>query len=194
MDVIELLVADHRKVEELFEALGINVGDRAGLAGQLIDALTLHSEAEKTIVYPAMRAALGEDGPVDHALEEHAEVEQLLERLGGLLPDDAEFDKIVGTLRTNVEEHVGEEESDLFPRFRERTGDDEREQLGQQVAAMKEPGHQVSGHQVSGNQVSGKAEVSMDLSRKELYELAKDAGVEGRSKMTKEELVRALRG
>ena len=52
--------------------------------------------------------------------------------------------------------------------------------------------HRLVAGQLPYLQVSGRAEVSMDMSKDELYRKAKEAGIEGRSKMTNDELVRAL--
>ena len=183
MDVIDVLIEDHRKAQELFEALGINVGDRTALANQLVQELRQHTAAEEEVVYPAMREAAPDLGDqIDEGVEEHRQVKELLGALEGMSSDASGFDDLVGQIRDNVEHHVEEEEGEVFPRFRQASSDDERMELGRRVEARKQ----------GGAVVTGRAEVSVAMSRAELYEKAKEADIEGRSKMTKEQLVRAL--
>src|SRR5437773_8021141 len=139
MDVIDVLIEDHRKVQELFEALGINVGDRSGFAHQLSQSLRQHTSAEEAIVYPAICAALPDmGGQMTAAIEEHHQVEELLNRLDETSGGDSSFDQLIGEIRDNVERHVAEEETQVFPRFREATSEDERMRIGRQVQAMKQ--------------------------------------------------------
>ena len=192
MDVIDVLIEDHRKAQELFEALGINVGDRTALARQLAQELRQHTSAEEEAVYPAMRRALPDlSNRIDEGIEEHHQVEQLLMRLDGMSAGDTGFDDLVGEIRDDVMHHVEEEETEVLPRFREQSSEEERAEIGRRVMATKQGGGPIPMPPVA-SQVSGRAEVSMDMSKDELYERAKDADIEGRSKMTKEQLVRAL--
>jgi len=59
LDAIQLLKADHRQVEEWFAQFDKAKGDsrKAQLAAAICDALTVHTEIEEEIFYPAFLAA-----------------------------------------------------------------------------------------------------------------------------------------
>ena len=65
MDVIDVLIEDHRKAQELFEALGIAVGDRTALARQLASLNSREDVSELGPVTPEEVAALEDAGLVD---------------------------------------------------------------------------------------------------------------------------------
>ena len=134
MNAIELLKADHARVQALFrqyEAAGHQPQQQRELAEQLFMALEVHASLEEELFYPAVRAQLGtvtveeepaeeadEDEEVDlvvEALEEHQEVKTLIATLRGLKPGDAQFQAAFTELREGVEEHVGMEEDELIP-------------------------------------------------------------------------------
>jgi hypothetical protein len=58
--------------------------------------------------------------------------------------------------------------------------------------ASKEKAARIANTSNSGNK-GGKASKYEERSKDELYQKAKEVGIEGRSKMTKEELIKALR-
>lgn len=120
MDIVSLLTQQHEKVKSLFRAIEA-APDRESaesLLVEIIDALQLHATIEERIFYPELRKAMGEDEPVDHALEEHAEVKNLIEQIFAD-PPEPELRTIVKTLIAAVEQHVMEEETELFPAAKE---------------------------------------------------------------------------
>ena len=139
-DVIELLEHDHREVEEMFAEFdkATDPKERRTIADKIIIELVRHSEAEEQAVYPAMKKALS-DGEqlVEHEISEHSEAEQLMKQLDGMDPQDAQFPVLMGQLKSAIEEHVREEETDAFPRFRDAVSKDELDKLGTVVQALK---------------------------------------------------------
>jgi hemerythrin superfamily protein len=188
-DVIQLLKDDHRTVQQLFEALGINTGRRDELAQQLVQELTVHTEAEEQIVYPAIRRAIPNgDQRVDEGIDEHRRVSEMLDRLSTMTADDADFDGLMADIQAAVEHHVQEEETETFPLFRDCSFEGERLRLADEVERFKQ-----GGRAPAAVQVSGRAEASFEsMTKQELYQRAKEAGIEGRSKMSRDQLVRAL--
>ncbi len=74
--------------------------------------------------------------------------------------------------------------------------DDETYQALREDGASKEKAARIANAQAAGDnpgKKGGKASSYEDQTRDELYEKAKDLGIEGRSDMTKEELIDALR-
>src|SRR5439155_14899704 len=94
--------------------------------------------AEEMYMYPAARKALPDgDKVADHEIEEHAEVERLLKDLEGVEATDRTFDDLIGRLATEVQHHIGEEESELLPRLQNACDPDELLELGRMVTRAK---------------------------------------------------------
>jgi len=147
-NALSLLMADHQDVRELFteyEALSANAADdddgetaadRADLAFQICMALTAHATIEEELFYPAARDALGEADLVDAALAEHAQARGLIEQIQTMAAGDERFDGLVRQLHEAIEEHVQQEEGELFPRVQETDLDLER--LGMEMAQRRD--------------------------------------------------------
>lgn len=140
-DAIEMLTADHREVDQLFkqyEAAKNDDGVAHHAAESIIKELSVHAAVEEMILYPMMRRAdPGSSGLVDHSLDEHQEVKELLPKIDGKPANDPEVRQIMGRLKSSVEEHVEEEEGKLFPALRSHVKEDEIMSLGEKMAKAK---------------------------------------------------------
>ena len=148
MNAIDLLKADHAKVQELFRQYDRAGGQPRQIAEQIFSELEIHAALEEELFYPALRGRLEpatteedaedlEEDLVDEALDEHREVKTLIATLRALDPGDAQFKVKFAELRESVEEHVGMEEDELMPEAEAALGA-ELEQLGQQLEERKE--------------------------------------------------------
>jgi hemerythrin superfamily protein len=142
-DAVELIKADHRKVERLFREFE-EAGDRAyktkqQLVEQISRELEVHTTIEEETYYPAVEAKAKKDGKemIGEAVEEHHLVKVILGELAGLSPEDDTFDAKVKVLMENVRHHVEEEESEMLPQSEEILGKDELARLGAEMAARK---------------------------------------------------------
>lgn len=119
-DPIEQLEHDHRTAEALFAQFGTATGDeRREVLQAIVRELSIHAVVEEQAVYPAMRATLPDgDAAVDHAIEEHQKVKEVLADLDGADPDDEEVATKVHNLAREVTSHVAEEEKELLPQLR----------------------------------------------------------------------------
>jgi hemerythrin superfamily protein len=142
MDGIEMLEEDHRRVEKLFSEFE-GAGDRAlktkrDIVDRIIEELTVHSEEEEQVLYPAARDEVqSAEETVLEAFEEHAVVENLMDELKGMDPEDESFEAKTTVLIENVRHHVEEEEGELFPKIRKALGDVRVEELGAEMEAIK---------------------------------------------------------
>lgn len=142
MDALDLLHADHERIEELFKKYE-KTGPRAlktrqQLVERIVKELVIHAEIEEQVFYPAVREALPEhDGIVLESLEEHHLVEVTLAELEQLEPSHERFDAKVRVLMENVRHHVEEEESEMFPQVREALETDLRKQIGETMDEAK---------------------------------------------------------
>ncbi|MEN3270739.1 hemerythrin domain-containing protein [Pseudonocardia sp.] len=140
LDVIDELMSDHREVTSLLDRIDTTTdpADKRELADIAITELVRHAVAEEMYVYPAMRENLpdGEE-VVKHDTEEHKELERTMKALEGVEATDPRFEQLVGELRRELQHHVEEEESEQFPKFRQRVPHDERVQLREKVEKAK---------------------------------------------------------
>jgi iron-sulfur cluster repair protein YtfE (RIC family) len=137
-DVIKLLETDHREVEDLFaKAESTSGAARQQVATKIASELTLHTEVEEQIVYPAMREA-GLNDLVDEAEQEHKTVKQLVARLETMDAMSDGVESVLNELKSNVEHHVQEEESEAFPKFREAVDQAELQELATRVQEAKQ--------------------------------------------------------
>ncbi|HEY8546985.1 MAG TPA: hemerythrin domain-containing protein, partial [Acidimicrobiales bacterium] len=148
MDAITLLRDDHKLVRRLFREFGATtdraVKTRERLARRLVKELSVHAAIEEQLLYPRVRQVLDDgDALADHALEEHQEAKELLERIDGLPGDDPALKELVDRLATAVTEHVKEEEGGLFKQLRAEVGRKQLAEWGEelQAARRKAPTH-----------------------------------------------------
>ncbi|HEX2032097.1 MAG TPA: hemerythrin domain-containing protein [Actinomycetota bacterium] len=138
MNAIDLIVQDHREVEELFAELEEGDGDRTALVQDVIRELSIHAAIEEQFLYPAMRRSLPDgDQLVEEALDEHQEAKEVLAELDGMEEEDPDFDARVRTLIQDVRHHVEEEEGELLPKIRTALSDSELEEMGERMERAK---------------------------------------------------------
>ncbi len=110
-DAIALLKADHRAVEELFEAYENARGkaSKMKLAKQICLELSVHATIEEEIFYPAVSGSVEED-MLDEAYVEHDGAKVLICELMAGAPEDDFYDAKVKVLSEEIKHHVKEEE------------------------------------------------------------------------------------
>lgn len=141
-NLIEVIMSDHRAVEEVFVELDRGEGDEAhrkDLVDHVITQLVRHSVAEEQFVYPAAREKFDDgDELADHEIEEHSEAERVMAELAGMTPTGPDYFRTVRKLIDDVRHHVEGEERDLLPRLEEACTAAELRELGQKVLQAKE--------------------------------------------------------
>ena len=140
MDATRLLEQDHREVEGLFDQFDDARGDterKGEIAKQIIRELSIHAAIEEEVFYPAVREATGDDGLVEHSIEEHQEVKELLADLEKMDPSDPGFHPKMQKVIADVKEHVEEEEGEMFPKFREAISTVQLEEIGRKLEDAK---------------------------------------------------------
>ena len=135
-DAIAMLKADHQRIRELvahYEAT-TNPETQWTIAEDVLGELDVHAQLEEQIFYPAV-ADQSDEGErlAQGSLEEHQILRHLIQELRGMGPHIRGFDANFKVLVQNVEDHVEDEEAELFP-FAEVTLQDD---LGALLAAMR---------------------------------------------------------
>jgi hemerythrin superfamily protein len=111
-DAVALLKADHRQVEQWFaefeKARSANVKRR--LAASICQALTVHTEIEEEIFYPAFLQATKDKAMHHEAIVEHDGAKKLIAEIQESDPSDDFYDAKVHVLSEMIKHHVKEEE------------------------------------------------------------------------------------
>lgn len=132
-DVVELILADHRRFEDLFRELRSSEGERRQALADLSALLVAHAEAEEAEVYPVLRQQTRVDEEeVEHGAEEHAEGHRALLALWDAgEPGSEDWDDKLEELSESITHHLDEEERTILNDARETVGDAQRAELGE---------------------------------------------------------------
>jgi hemerythrin-like domain-containing protein len=140
-DIVDLLIHDHREIEEAFARLetdDLTADERRGVANALIATLVRHTVEEEQYLYPAVRRLLTDgDRIADQEIKHHAEARRDLKTLESLKATDPDFDFVLTKLTAAVRQHIMEEEADLFLRVRVAADSGELRDLGRKALSMK---------------------------------------------------------
>ncbi|HGY5235877.1 hemerythrin domain-containing protein [Aeromonas salmonicida] len=136
-DAIALLRADHKEVSDLFadyEKTRSNAKKKA-LVAKICSELSVHTQIEEEIFYPAITTALKDKLLVPEATIEHGGIKDLIAQLEGAEPDGEMYDAKVKVLSEYVEHHVKEEQTGMFQKAKTTSLD--LVELGAKMAARK---------------------------------------------------------
>jgi hemerythrin superfamily protein len=196
--IVQVLQAEHRAVEDLLEQLAAeeNETERSELVKQIKRELMAHSTAEDRVVYSTIEQneAMAED--IEHARDEHAGIEEALMAVAEADPSADDFKEKVQELTQCVQHHVKEEENEILPKaskfIDEQTSHELallfKKQKQLEIETLDETEPDLAGDGATAAQ-GGEEEMTVE----ELRARAAELGIEGRSKMTKVELVHAIR-
>lgn len=144
MNAIEILKQDHETVRKLLEQLSSTteraVKTRQELLQKIEQELTIHTQLEEQIFYPAFKNAGGKNAAVmdAEAREEHRAVDSfVLPDLKETDPASIPFTGRVKVLKELLEHHIEEEEGELFPEASELLGESRLEAMGREMEALK---------------------------------------------------------
>ena len=136
MNAIKLLESQHREVAKMFAQIekAKSGSAKEKLFEQLADSLAVHAAIEEHQFYPAVKAKRTEDILLE-SLQEHLGIKRVLADLLETDPADETFDAKIKVLKEQVEHHVEEEETDLFPKVKKVLDAQELDALGQNMEA-----------------------------------------------------------
>jgi hemerythrin superfamily protein len=136
MNAIEMLEQQHRQVEQLFSQIEKESAEQAKrrLFLEIADALAIHAAIEERHFYPAVKARRTEEILLE-SLEEHLSIKRTLADMLRTEISDPTFDAKLKWLKEEVTHHVGEEESDLFPKVKKLMDADQLEGIAQEMTA-----------------------------------------------------------
>jgi len=144
MNAIDLLIDDHEKVKDILTRLTDTteraVKTRTELLQKLEMEVSIHTQLEEQILYPAFKEAGGkEEKTMYHeAKEEHRAVDSLvLPDLKATDPSTLEFSGRVKVCKELLEHHIEEEETEMFKDAAELLSKEQLNDLGERMAVKQ---------------------------------------------------------
>lgn len=140
MNAIELLKADHKVVDGLFQKVkATDEEEHPALFEQIKAELDVHAHIEEAVFYPKLIA----DGDKELAdltregIEEHHQVKLFLREISALADESEKFEPKLKVLMEDVEHHVMEEEGEMFQMVEEQFDAGVLDELGSQMEEEK---------------------------------------------------------
>jgi hemerythrin-like domain-containing protein len=190
-NVVTLIKNDHVTFEWFFtklEADDTTPEQAHELLKSLDGLLTPHSNAEESVVYPAIDKAVPKEAEeTKDGAAEHHHAAALMQQLLSEPADAPGADGIIAALVGELRHHIEEEEQDILPEYADAVDAGELDRVGRAFAAAKEQ------ERVKGGYPDWPRPNVIDLTADQLQTRAQALDVEGRSNMTKDQLVKALR-
>jgi hypothetical protein len=139
-DVVDLLLAQHARIEELFLLVSGGAGQtRREAFDDLVHLLAVHETAEEEIIHPLVRTLPGSGGDalVEDRLAEERQAKETLSILVDAGVDAEGFDAGILVLREVVLEHARHEERYEFTELRQHLPPERLRKLGAALQAAE---------------------------------------------------------
>lgn len=138
LNVQEIIFADHRKVDTLIMEIEKSTDTQKiqEYFGQMYKDLSVHSEAEEQVVYPAVRSFYGTED-TQELYDEQAELKVILEKMKAMDVLTPAFKECLKQVKEMVGDHTRQEESTMFAAIGKNCSKEEQEQLGSRFKEAK---------------------------------------------------------
>lgn len=110
------------------------VGELVGAVRTLAAPLLRHAENEEVLLFPALIARMGGEGPVQVLQQEHVTIHGQVDRLRGE-PSRADFAAVFDAFQRLLREHITKEEEVVFPLSAEIFGDARLAEMDEEIPA-----------------------------------------------------------
>jgi hypothetical protein len=139
MTILDVLKDDHKEVAELLKKISRvrTAKSREKFFVEMKQSVEMHAYLEQLIFYRALLESADDQAAVEHAGEEHRRITELMAELDSLPKHDADWIKKFRILRGSIENHVQEEETDLFERAQNKLSEERLIKLGAEMATKK---------------------------------------------------------
>jgi hemerythrin superfamily protein len=192
-DIFDELRAEHEQLAILLDRIasggngGVDV--RRELFPRLRAELIAHGRAEEAELYAALERHDDTSELAAECIDDHRELEELLGRLDAMRLDDDEWPLIFEDLKESVEQHVDDEEGEVFPTAQRTLDADELGGMQARFLARKRDALE----DLAAEAPRPGADTYDSWTKDELYQLAREKNIIGRSHMSKRELIREIR-
>jgi hypothetical protein len=139
MDIVQLQREDHARLEQLILRYQGSAQGRADTFRDLVNLVTTHAFAEETVLFPACRTHLEEEGDrlTGQIEQEHQQVNELLVSLQGHSPGDQAFEEGAAQLFAILRHDARQEEDVLLAALAPTVDAKELESIGSAWSAAR---------------------------------------------------------
>ncbi|MHA6324336.1 hemerythrin domain-containing protein [Roseivivax sp. CAU 1753] len=141
MSIYDAIKADHDQHRTLLN----KIADTSGASDARVDAwkefyydVKSHAAAEEETFYSKLMSKTWGQDSARHSVEEHAELDTLMEELNDMDMSSSGWLNKFKTLKHDYEHHMDEEEKDVFGRAREVIPEDEIKGYGERFKERKQ--------------------------------------------------------
>lgn len=129
--IFRQLKEEHGQVSTLMNrcAATNDPGTRRELFAEIRKQLIAHAKGEEREFYPVFRQFEETSDIVEEAIEDHGAIDEILEQLHAIGTDSEEWADLFDELLTEVQDHVAQEENELFPLCEKLIDDDQAKQI-----------------------------------------------------------------
>lgn len=135
--VFKTLAEEHGEAGALLKRVKNNPAKRADLWPKIRQELVSHEKGELREVYPVLRANPETSALAERHDAEAGQLSALIERIHAADMASDEWGQLFDQLISLVEQHVAEEEHDIFPKAQEAIGADRARELEPRFLATK---------------------------------------------------------
>ena len=135
-NIYDLLKIEHRDVKKLFKQIVDNERYQDDVYSTIKTALTLHMDAEEKVFYSKLENNPESRDIVLEAFEEHDVGKKIINDIDNSTADDVKLAK-VKVLSEAIDQHIDEEEGDLFKKAKKVLSDDQEHDIARQFMDEK---------------------------------------------------------
>lgn len=138
--IFRRLKEEHAQVARMMSRVAAmrDVGEKRRLFETVRVELLAHAKGEQAELYPVFREVEETEEIVEEALDDHEAIEQMLETLRSMDVDSEEWDELFDEVMSEVEDHVAQEENELFSLAEELIDAEHADKIEEHYVSSKE--------------------------------------------------------
>ncbi len=158
-DITILILSEHEAFRRAFtEIEGLDGDELRSRWEELADQLEVHAAGEEEIFYPELLQDVDDsEGDTEHAVKDHNEIRDAVRSVAEHEVGTDAWWEAFREAREATVDHLGEEERDVLPPFKEQVSSQKRDDLGMRWMAFHDEHDRATG--LSGDDVDPEAYV-----------------------------------
>jgi hypothetical protein len=140
-DITTLILSEHDAFRRAFTEIEqlTDVAELTSRWSELADQLEVHAAGEEEVFYPVLLQDVDDsEGDTEHAVRDHNEIRDAVRAVGDHEVGSEPWWEAFRAAREATVEHLGEEENDVIPPYKEQVDAGTRTRLGEQWLAFLE--------------------------------------------------------
>jgi len=138
--IFRKLKEEHAQVSAMMRRCAAmdDASERSELFAEIRRELLAHAKGEEREFYPVFRQFEETADIVEESIEDHGAIEEMLEQLRAMTTESEDWTDLFDEMMSEVEDHVAQEENELFPLAEKLIDDDQAKQIEDRYVHSKE--------------------------------------------------------